>query len=98
MTELDEKLLEFKKLLNLNLCGNYFESLDAGVIPRTVRSLELQTNRIKSIHAFAEDLPQELLYLGLARNLLSNGNHVISSLAARDFARVFNRHRYLVYF
>lgn len=76
MTELDAKLTEFKKLVNLNLCGNYIVDLDATLIPRSVKSIELQANGIKSVKAFAEHLPQELLYMGLARNFLDSGKRL----------------------
>ncbi|XP_075991486.1 uncharacterized protein LOC142986750 [Anticarsia gemmatalis] len=70
MTELDQGILEFKRLVSLNLCGNYIKDIDPDLIPQTLRSLELQANHIIDISAFAEFLPQDLLYLGLARNLL----------------------------
>lgn len=73
MTELDEGLLEFKNLVNLNLCGNCLDTIDGTLLPPGIRSLELQANRISDIGICVEHLPFDLLYLGLARNLLRNG-------------------------
>lgn len=73
MTDLDEGLSEFQKLVTLNLCGNFIENLDAKFIPPSVRTIELQANRIRSVEGFVENLSPDLLYLGLARNLLKDG-------------------------
>lgn len=73
MTELDSGLLEYKNLVNLNLCGNYLSEIDGKLIPPGVRSLELQANRISDIGLSVEHLPFDLLYLGLSRNFLKNG-------------------------
>ncbi|KAL0848975.1 hypothetical protein ABMA28_013361 [Loxostege sticticalis] len=72
MTELDSGLLEYKNLVNLNLCGNYLSEIDGKLIPPGVRSLELQANRISDIGLSVEHLPFDLLYLGLSRNFLNN--------------------------
>lgn len=76
MTVLDEGLTKFKKLISLNLCGNYIVDLDTKCIPSTLRSLELQANRITNVSGFAETLPYDLLYLGLARNFLTSGRSI----------------------
>ncbi|XP_053625801.1 uncharacterized protein LOC128683833 isoform X2 [Plodia interpunctella] len=72
MTELDNGLKKFKNLITLTLCGNYISDIDATCLPSSLRTLELQANRIKSVHSFAEHLPNDLLYLGLSRNLLND--------------------------
>lgn len=73
MTDLDEGLAEFQKLVTLSLCGNFIESLDPKFIPPSVRTIELQSNRIRCVDGFVEDLSPDLLYLGIARNLLKDG-------------------------
>lgn len=75
MTELDKSILQFKRLVTLNLCGNFIKDIEALLIPQTLRSLELQTNHISDIQPFAEFLPPDLLYLGLSKNLITNGKH-----------------------
>lgn len=77
MTDLDEGITEFQKLVTLNLCGNYIENLDTKLIPPSIRTIELQANRIRSVEGFVEDLSQDLLYLGLARNLLKDGKKYV---------------------
>ncbi|XP_063529827.1 uncharacterized protein LOC134741029 [Cydia strobilella] len=72
ITELDSGLSEFTKLVTLNLCGNYIGDIDPAFLPPGLKLLELQANRISSTETFAEHLPPTLLYLGLARNLLTN--------------------------
>lgn len=72
MTELDSGLQDFLNLIMLNLCGNYITDVDPSVLPQGLQILELQTNGITSVDKFAEHLPN-LIYLGLARNILSNG-------------------------
>lgn len=79
MTELDSGLLEFHDLVNLNLCGNCLSNIDGKLLPPGLRSLELQANRISDIAMFVEHLPIDLIYLGLARNLLRNGSNVFNS-------------------
>lgn len=74
MSELDESLTEYKKLILLNLCGNFLAELNPNFIPPSLRGLELQTNRFSDVSVFAEYLPVDLLYLGLARNFLTSGN------------------------
>lgn len=76
MTELDSGLAEFTKLVTLNLCGNFIGDIDASVLPPGLRTLELQCNWITQTLTFAEHLPVDLLHLGLARNLLTNGNRL----------------------
>lgn len=72
MTELDSGLEDFLNLTMLNLCGNYIVDVNFSVLPPGLRILELQANGITSVDKFAEHLPN-LIYLGLSRNLLSNG-------------------------
>lgn len=72
MTEMDNGLKDFLNLTVLNLCGNYIADVNSSVLPQGLQMLELQANRITSVGLFAEHLPN-LIYLGLARNLLSNG-------------------------
>ncbi|CAH0404662.1 unnamed protein product [Chilo suppressalis] len=72
MTEIDESLLEYKNVVSLSLCGNFLSNLNGQLIPTGVKTLELQFNRMSNLEAFVEYLPTELLYLGLARNLLTN--------------------------
>ncbi|XP_031763832.2 uncharacterized protein LOC113517096 isoform X2 [Galleria mellonella] len=74
LTELDSGLLEFQKLVTLNLCGNFLNDFDSSCIPRGVKILELQANCIRNIKTFSEYLPSNLSYLGLARNLLNDDN------------------------
>ncbi|CAH0726497.1 unnamed protein product, partial [Brenthis ino] len=71
MTEMDNGLKDFLNLTVLNLCGNYIADVNSSVLPQGLQMLELQANRITSVGTFAEHLPN-LIYLGLARNLLSN--------------------------
>lgn len=78
MTELDETLLEYTNLITLNLCGNYICNFNAKFVGSSLRFLELQANSITSINDFVEDLPMELLYLGLGRNLLCTGKIKVS--------------------
>lgn len=73
MTHLDNGIAKFPNLVSLNLCGNYIAALDINALPPDLRILELQANRISNLESFC-NLPQYLLYLGLARNLLTNGN------------------------
>ncbi|XP_063358653.1 uncharacterized protein LOC134648113 [Cydia amplana] len=88
ITELDSGLSEFTKLVTLNLCGNYIGDIDAAFLPPGLKLLELQANRISRTETFAEHLPPTLLYLGLAKNLLTNESlqglprlpHVITTL------------------
>lgn len=77
MTELDEGLTEYKKLISLNLCGNFLSDINPDFIPTTVKSLELQTNCISDVSGFAESLPVELLYLGLSKNFFTSGNTML---------------------
>ncbi|KOB65186.1 Uncharacterized protein OBRU01_23103 [Operophtera brumata] len=70
--DLDEGLMEFQKLVTLNLCGNFIENIDATFVPASVRAIELQANRIRSVEAFVENLSPDVLYFGLARNLLND--------------------------
>ncbi|CAB3231283.1 unnamed protein product [Arctia plantaginis] len=72
ITELDVGLLEFKKLVSLNLCGNYIMDIEPNFIPPTLRALELQANHISNINSFVESLPHHLIYIGLAKNLLTD--------------------------
>ncbi|XP_063376049.1 uncharacterized protein LOC134663574 [Cydia fagiglandana] len=72
ITDLDSSLSEFTKLVTLNLCGNYIGDIDTTFLPRGLKLLELQANRISRTETFAEHLPPTLLYLGLAKNLLTN--------------------------
>ncbi|KAM3962734.1 uncharacterized protein ACR2FA_003115 [Aphomia sociella] len=74
ITNLDNGLLEFQKLVTLNLCGNFLDDLDSNCIPPGVKILELQANRIKNIESFSEYLPYNLSYLGLARNFIDDHN------------------------
>lgn len=73
MTDLDEGLMEFQNLVSLNLSGNFIEKLDTKLVPASVRSIELQANGIRKVEGFVENLSPDLLYLGLARNLLNDG-------------------------
>lgn len=73
MTSLDRSIKEFQHLTTLILCGNYIKELDATIIPPILRSLELQANALRDLKHFAEHLPENLLYLGLSRNLLHDG-------------------------
>ncbi|XP_063618012.1 uncharacterized protein LOC134790929 [Cydia splendana] len=72
ITNLDSSLTEFTKLVTLNLCGNYIGDIDTAFLPPGLKLLELQANRISRTETFAEHLPPTLLYLGLAKNLLTN--------------------------
>ncbi|KAL4715148.1 hypothetical protein ACJJTC_012195 [Scirpophaga incertulas] len=72
MTELDQKLLEFDHLATLNLGNNYLTTLGDKCVPRSIRALELQGNKICNVNSFVETLPSELLYLGLSRNFLKD--------------------------
>ncbi|XP_068620781.1 uncharacterized protein [Battus philenor] len=72
MTKLDEGLIEFQKLVRLNLCGNFLSEIDAFMIPRGVRALELQSNFFESIDTMTTGLPNDLLYLGVAKNVLGD--------------------------
>ncbi|XP_046961259.1 uncharacterized protein LOC124530931 [Vanessa cardui] len=72
MTDFDESLTAFTKLSTLNLCANYITNVDTNFLPRGLRILELQNNRINNVETFVEHLPPSLLYLGLSRNILSN--------------------------
>ncbi|KAJ8726187.1 hypothetical protein PYW07_000885 [Mythimna separata] len=74
MSELDESLAEYKKLVTLNLCGNFLSELMPDIIPPSVKNLELQTNFFSDLSTFAEALPTDLLYLGLAKNFLTSDN------------------------
>lgn len=47
--------------------------IDPNFIPQTLRALELQANHISDIKSFVERLPHHLIYIGLAKNLLTNG-------------------------
>ncbi|XP_060801362.1 uncharacterized protein LOC106142986 [Amyelois transitella] len=72
MTELDGKLAKYENLMSLSLCGNFIGDIVAAYIPPSLKILELQANRIKSVESFAEHLPFDLLYMGLSRNLLND--------------------------
>ncbi|XP_047042071.1 uncharacterized protein LOC124646078 isoform X2 [Helicoverpa zea] len=74
MTELDEGLKKYKKLVSLSLCGNFISDINSDFIPPSVKTLELQANCLKDVSGFAETLPSELLYLGLARNFLTSSS------------------------
>ncbi|OWR51868.1 hypothetical protein KGM_214113 [Danaus plexippus plexippus] len=74
MTELDKSLMEFDILVTLNLCGNYLTEIDACTLPQGLRMLELQANHISNLVPFVENLPTNLIYLGLARNFLDNSS------------------------
>jgi Leucine-rich repeat (LRR) protein len=73
MTDLDGTITQYRNLANLNLCGKYLNDFDGKLFPPSLRTLELQANRISQVESFAEYLPSELLYLGLAKNLLNSG-------------------------
>lgn len=77
MAELDEGLKKYKKLVSLSLCGNFISDINSDFIPPSVKTLELQANCLKDVSGFAETLPSELLYLGLARNFLTSSNNDI---------------------
>lgn len=72
ITHLDNGIGNFLHLVSLNLCGNYIATLDNYFLPSNLRILELQANRISNLESFS-NLPQHLIYLGLAKNLLTNG-------------------------
>ncbi|VVC97253.1 unnamed protein product, partial [Leptidea sinapis] len=72
MTELDVGLKDFKRLVTLNLSCNFLEDIDTRLLPDSLRLLELQANRIKSLSSFSKGLSTELVYIGLSRNMLSN--------------------------
>lgn len=75
MTCLDNGIRKFPNLVSLNLCGNYIAALETYFLPTDLRILELQANRISNLKCFY-NLPQNLSYLGLARNLLANGKTI----------------------
>ncbi|XP_026324540.1 uncharacterized protein LOC113233601 [Hyposmocoma kahamanoa] len=82
ITHLDNSIAKFPFLVTLNLCGNYIDALDTFFLPRNLRILELQANRISNLESFY-NLPENLLYLGLAKNLLANasGLDILSRLS-----------------
>lgn len=75
MTHFDTDLLEFKNLKFLNLCGNYLKEIDCRCLPPGLEALELQANGISHIGDFIKSLPSSVAYLGLARNLLTDGKY-----------------------
>ncbi|XP_013134057.1 PREDICTED: uncharacterized protein LOC106099912 isoform X1 [Papilio polytes] len=79
MTKLDKGLTGFRRLVRLNLCGNFLSDIDAGFMPRGLRALEMQSNFIKSVEVLAAGLPSGLLYLGLGKNVI-DGVEGISKL------------------
>lgn len=74
MTKLDKGLTGFRRLVRLNLCGNFLSDIDAGFMPRGLRALEMQSNFIKSVEVLAAGLPSGLLYLGLGKNVIGKVN------------------------
>lgn len=74
MTTLDKGLTVFRKLVRVNLCGNFLKEIDYTFIPRGLKVLELQCNMIENVETFATQLPSGLLYLGLDKNVIGNLN------------------------
>ncbi|CAH2066291.1 unnamed protein product, partial [Iphiclides podalirius] len=74
MTTLDKGITGFRKLVRVNLCGNFLNEIDSTFIPRGLRVLELQNNMIENVETIATNLPSGLLYLGLAKNILGGIN------------------------
>ncbi|XP_049887737.1 uncharacterized protein LOC126381994 isoform X2 [Pectinophora gossypiella] len=70
MTDLDRGVKKYPKLVTLNLCGNYISNVDGEMLAKGIRLLEMQANRIATLENVRE-LPQDLLYLGLAKNMLT---------------------------
>lgn len=73
MTHLDSSLKDYRKLKILNLSANFLSSLEMEYLPSGLQTLELMSNRITSVNNLVGKLPKNLIYLGLSRNLLTNG-------------------------
>ncbi|KAI5635414.1 hypothetical protein NE865_11883 [Phthorimaea operculella] len=73
MTYLDAGLMKFKNLTTLVLCGNYIDQLDCDQLPKGLRVLELQANRVSSLDSFV-NLPPHMHYVGLSKNILTEDN------------------------
>lgn len=70
---MDDSLQSFTKLQALVLAGNCLSEVPGHYLPRELLLLELCCNRLQDVSHLLEHCPPYLLYLGLARNYLTQG-------------------------
>lgn len=76
---MDDSLQSLSKLQALVLAGNCLSEVPGHYLPRELLLLELCCNRLQDLSHLLEDCPPYLLYLGLARNYLTQGKDSSSS-------------------
>ncbi|KAK5646531.1 hypothetical protein RI129_004995 [Pyrocoelia pectoralis] len=76
ITLLDSELLNFRRLRVLILAGNWLVQINSEFLPRTLQYLECFANTIKDLRSIKKKPPETLYYIGLGRNMLTNGSHL----------------------
>uniref|UniRef100_A0A3Q2NQ34 Leucine rich repeat containing 43 n=1 Tax=Fundulus heteroclitus TaxID=8078 RepID=A0A3Q2NQ34_FUNHE len=83
VSTIDEGLSKFSKLEELVLSVNSISEISSANLPKTLKSLELRSNRLSSLSGLTSCPPPQLQYLGLGSNSL--GSH-------KDFSHLTGRH------